>query len=207
MKILKRRIMKKTTCVGVTTGIIILKRNTISILWLMTAVFFESGCASENNLAYSTFLAGKSKVLVCPVHVLDNQRSYYDSASSKKIADYINSKKYAAACTTQLYPPANNEWRANEAKILSVSINLFTEFVKKSNLPGDTYMLYPEFLKAGQNSKVIAVHYCLLNNKGEAAMRGLLNSEWNEFKKVNPKTNDDCVAVFINGFEGKMKKK
>jgi len=37
-------------------------------------------------------------------------------------------------------------------------------------------------------------------------MRGLLNSQWDEFKKVNPKTNNDCVDVFINGFEEKMKK-
>ncbi|MCX6320386.1 MAG: hypothetical protein NTX93_01065 [Bacteroidia bacterium] len=180
--------------------------NVLTIIGLITAMTFLFACASENKIVLGKFISGKTKVLVCPVHILDNQKSLYDTISSKKIVDYINGKKYAFASVTQLCPPANNEWRGNEAKILTISINLFIEFVKKNNLPEDTYILYPEFLKAGQNSTVIAVHYCLLNNKGEIAMRGLLNSHWDEFKKVNPKTNNDCVDVFINGFEEKMKK-
>ncbi len=181
-------------------------KNVLTIIGLITAMIFLFACASENKIVLGKFISGKTKVLVCPVHILDNQKSLYDTISSKKIVEYINSKKYADASTTQLCPPANNEWRGNEAKILTISINLFIEFVKNNNLPEDTYILYPEFLKAGQNSTVMAVHYCLLNNKGEIAMRGLLNSHWDEFKKVNPKTDDDCVAVFINGFEEKMKK-
>lgn len=181
-------------------------KNVLTIIGLITVSTFLCGCATENKIAYDKFISGKTKMLVCPVHILDNQKSSYDTISSKKIVDYINSKKYAFASATQLCPPANNEWRANEAKILTISINLFIEFVKKNNLPNDTYILYPEFLKAGQNSPVIAVHYCLLNNKGEIAMRGLINSHWDKFKKVNPKTNNDCVDVFINGFEEKMKK-
>lgn len=182
-------------------------KNVFVIIGLITLLTFLCGCATENKVAYGKFISGKTKVLVCPVHILDNQKSSYDTISSKKIVDYINGKKYADARITQLIPQANNEWRANEAKILTISIDFFIEFVKKNNLPDDTYILYPEFLKAGPNSKVIAVHYCLLNNKGEIAIKGLLNSHWNEFKKVNPKTDDDCVAVFINGFEENMKKK
>lgn len=81
------------------------------------------------------------------------------------------------------------------------------EYVKTINLPEDTYILYPEFLKVGKDSRIYAVHYCLANSKGEIAMRGLINSKWDEFKKVNPVTNDDCVEVFINGFEEKIKDK
>ncbi|MCK4664027.1 MAG: hypothetical protein KAT68_14255 [Bacteroidales bacterium] len=181
-------------------------KNVLTIIGLVTAMIFVIACSNENKVVLEKFITGKTKVLVCPVHILDNQKSSYDTLSSKKIVDYINAKKYAVAGTTQLCPHANNEWRADEAKILTISINLFIEFVKENNLPNDTYILYPEFLKAGQNSSVVAVHYCLLNNKGEIAMRGLINSKWEEFQKVNPKTNDDCVAVFINGFEEKMKK-
>jgi hypothetical protein len=181
-------------------------KNVLTIIGLITTMTFLFACASENKIVLEKFISGKTKVLVCPVHIFSNQESSFDTIISKKIVEYINGKKYAVASVTQLCPPANNEWRANEAKILTISINLFIEFVKKNNLPEDTYILYPEFLKAGQNSTVVAVHYCLLNNKGEIAMRGLLNSHLDEFKKVNPKTNNDCVDVFINGFEEKMKK-
>ena len=180
-----------------------MKAKNVLICFVFIIIIF--GCTGESKIALDTFIEGNTKVLVCPVHILDNQKSSYDTISSKKIVEYINNKKYAIASTTQLYPPANNEWRINEAKMLKISINLFIEFVKEINLPDDTYILYPEFYKRGQNSKVIAVHYCLLNNKGEIAIRGLINSKWEEFQKVNPKTNDDCVSVFINGFENKMK--
>ena len=181
-------------------------QNVFKIIGLITTMILMIACSSEKKVVLDKFIASKAKVLVCPVHILDNQKSSYDTISSQKIVDYINDKKYAYASTTQLCPPANNEWRANEAKILTNSINLFVEFIKENNLPDNTYMLYPEFLKAGKKSHIMAIHYCLLSNKGEIAMRGLINSRWEEFQKVNPKTNDDCVAVFINGFEDKMKK-
>ena len=176
------------------------------IIGLVSVLWFMISCSTENRMVYQNFALGKSKLLVCPVHILCNQDSRYDTAISKQIVDYINSKNYAVASPTQMLPVPNNEWRPNEAKMLSISIKLFVEFIKQNNLPENTYILYPEFLKAGQNDNVIAVHYCLLNNKGEIGMRGLLNSHWPEFQKVNPKNNADCLAVFINGFEGKMKK-
>ncbi len=181
--------------------------NFRTLIGLITVFTLLNSCQTENKTARQKFISGNKKVLVCPVHILENQTSYYDTISSQKIAAYINGKKYASASLTQLCPPANNEWHANEAKILTASINLVIEFVKKQNLPDDTYLLYPEFLKAGSGAIIVAVHYCVVNNRGEVAFRGLINSDWKEFKKVNPKTNDDCVSVFINGFEEKMKKK
>lgn len=164
-------------------------------------------CSSENKVILDKFIIGGTQVLVGPVHILDNQESSYDAISSNKIVNYINKNKYANASTTKLYPPANNKWRANEAKMLSESINLFREFVKESHFPYNTYILYVEFLKHGQNSKVGGIHYCLLNYNGEIAMRGLINSKWKAYQKVKPRTNDDCVDVFINGFEERMNKK
>ncbi|MBC8319906.1 MAG: hypothetical protein H8E34_04210 [Bacteroidetes bacterium] len=181
-------------------------KNVTKIIGVIIAIIFFCGCSGLSKIALEKFISGKQKVLVCPVHILSNQESTYDTIMAKKIAAYINDKKYADASVTQLCPPPNNEWRADEAKMLTISIDLFIEYVKTINLPDDTYILYAEFFKSGQNTKVRAVHYCLLNNKGEIAMRGLINSHWDEFKKVNPKTDDDCVAVFINGFEEKMKK-
>ncbi|MCK5731067.1 MAG: hypothetical protein KAH68_08330 [Draconibacterium sp.] len=177
-------------------------KNRFTIIGVVMVITFLCGCVTENKIAHKRFISGYQKVLVCPVHILTNQNSSFDTISSKKIVDYINAKEYAFASRTQLSPPINNEWGINEAKMLTVSINYFIDFVKEINLPEDTYILYPEFLKRGQN--VHAIHYCLLNNKGEVAMRGLLNSIWKEFQTVKPKTNEDCVQVFINGFENKM---
>ena len=163
-------------------------------------------CSNGKKDLLVKFKSGGATLLVCPVHILANQESSFDTLSSKKIVEYINDNSYATARITQLCPPPNNEWRANEARMLTISINLFVDYVKGQNLPENTYILYPEFLKSGQNISIKAVHYCLLNNKGEIVIRGLLNSNWKEFQKVNPKTDNDCVDVFINGFEEHMKK-
>jgi hypothetical protein len=181
-----------------------MKNRLITIVGLIITIVLLASCTGEKKAVLLDFKRGEYNLLVTPVHVLDNQQNYYDSLSSQKIVDYINSNHYADAKPTQLVPPPNNEWRANEAKMLTISIDKFKDFIKNSNLPDNTFVLYPEFLKGGQASSVYAVHYCLVNNKGEVAMRGLLNSHWEEFKSVNPKSNDDCVSVFINGFEAKM---
>lgn len=184
-----------------------MKTNTNLIITALTIIFIMSGCVTENKSVLSSFKTGKSTVLVCPVHILTSRNSTYDNLTSQGIADYLNSKNYAGAEVTTLCPPPNNRWRHNEAKMLTESSDLFVNYVKQQNLPDNTFMLYPEFYKGGPEDIIIAVHYLLLNNKGEIAMRGLINSHWPEFKQVNPKTNKDCLAVFINGFEGKMKVK
>jgi hypothetical protein len=180
--------------------------NLFKFTGLLVAMACIMACSSENKAALDKFIAGENEVLVCPVHILDNQNSSYDIISSKKIVDYINDNNYANASLTQLSPPPNNTWQRNEAKMLTISIDLFVEYIKAMDLPDDTYILYPEFLKAGPNSDIFAVHYCLLNHEGEIAMRELINSLWEEFQEVDPKTNEDCVAVLINGFENKINK-
>lgn len=180
-------------------------KNVFKINVLLTLMICMIACSSENKAVLNEFITGEYKVLVCPVHILENQKSSYDTISSQKIIDYINDNKYANALLTAQTPPPNNTWLSNEAKMLTNSINLFVEYVKTIDLPNDTYILYPEFLKVGQNLEIFAIHYCLLNNKGEIAIRGLINSLWEEFQDINPKTNDDCVNVLINGFENKIK--
>lgn len=162
-------------------------------------------CSSSQKKRLTKFKSGDFKVLVCPVHILANQQSSHDTIHAVEIVEYINTNNYAAARLTDYKPPVNNEWRVNEAKMLTISINLFSEFAKGLNLPEDTYILHPEFLKSGENQTIFAVHYCLLDHQGKVVIRGLLNSKWEEFQKVDPKTNADCVDVFINGFDMHMK--
>ncbi len=162
-------------------------------------------CSLNSKKLLTEFKSDNPNLLVCPVHILSNQESSFDTLLSKKIVKYINENEYATASLTPLSPPPNNEWMASEAKMLTISINLFVEYVKEQDLAENTYILYPEFLSAGQNTNTRGVHYCLLNSEGEVVIRGLLNSHWKEFQEVNPKTADDCVDVFINGFEEHMK--
>jgi len=184
-----------------------MKKSKFLVIAILVIIAFFNSCQTENKVLLRKIISERQKILVCPVHILDNQNSSYDTTCSKTIVNYINSKNYGFAEFTTLVPPANNEWRHNEAKMLTISINKFVEFVKKSNLPENTYILYPEFLKIGPNSTIVGVHYCLLNYEGEIVMRGLINSHWPEYQKVNPKNNNDCVNVFINGFENKITKK
>jgi len=179
-------------------------KKTLKIFGLLIAMIFISACFSEKKTFLNEFKEGNSKMLVCSVHVLTNEESTYDESSAVKIVDFINEKSYAKAEYTDLLPPANNEWRINEAKILTESIKLFIDYINTQNIETDTYILYVEFLKSGETPSVWAVHYCLLNNEGKIAMRGLLNSKWEAFQDINPKTNSDCVEVFKIDFEEKM---
>ncbi len=176
-----------------------------AVFGMITVLSVLISCQTENKTAHQNFISGKSNVLVCPVHILCNQESLYDTLISKEIVAYLNGENYANASFTKICPPANNVWSHNEAKMLTTSVDLFIEYVKNNPLPENTYILYLEFLKGGQDKKIIGIHYCVLNNKGEIAMKGLLNSAWDEFKKVNPKTDEDCFSVFKNGFDEKMK--
>lgn len=167
---------------------------------------FLTACSPYKEITHKDFVSGGRKVLVCPVHVMTYYGNHQDSGYSEQIVSYINANKYADASLTALCPPPNEEFYHNEAKILKKSKELFIEFVKGINMPGDTYMLYPEFFMMGDSPEAMAVHFVLLNNKGEVAMLGLINSHWEEYQKVSPKSLNDLVAVFKNGFENGMKK-
>lgn len=181
-----------------------MKTNTNLIITTLITLSILTGCITENKAVLNSFKSGKSTVLVCPVHILTSKTSTYDSITSQSIADYLNQKNYAEAEVTTLCPPPNTRWRHNEAKMLTESSDLFVNYVKQQNLPDNTFVLYPEFYKGGPEDIIIAVHYLLVNHDGEIAMIGLINSHWPEFKQVKPRTNTDCLAVFINGFENKM---
>jgi len=177
-------------------------KNNLS-LFIAALLFTMLSCSTEKALL-KEFKSADPAVLVCPVHILSNQNSSYDTISSLRIAEYLNENNYANARLTNYYPPPNNTWQRNEAKMLTISIELFSDYVKTLDLPENTYILYPEFLKSGIEPKVRAVHYCLLNHDGELVIRGLLNSLWKEFQSVNPVNNEDCVSVFKNGFDDYM---
>ncbi len=179
--------------------------KTKAMLLLVGLITILLNCSNGSKDLLNNFKNSDPILLVCPVHILANQESSYNSIFSEKIVEYINENEYATASITELCPPANNEWRANEAKMVTKSIKLSVEYVKGLDLPENTYILYTEFLKSGQNISIKAVQYCLLNNEGEVVIRGLINSKWKAFQEVNPKTEEDCVAVFINGFEEHMK--
>jgi len=175
---------------------------TVSGFILMIIVL--TGCPSENNLVFKKFTAGKSKMVICPVHLLDKQGSIHDGTLSKKIVDYINERKYAVASLTEMCPPPNIQWKGDQAVMVDDSIELFRSFIMMNNVPANTYVFYTEFLRGGKDSRVVGIHYYLLDNKGEIAMRGILNSHTDEFKNISPVTNEDCLRVLTDAFDNKL---
>ncbi len=45
------------------------------LLGLMAALILTNSCQTENKTASQNFISGNTKLLVCPVHILDNQVS------------------------------------------------------------------------------------------------------------------------------------
>lgn len=104
--------------------------KTKTLLIIIGVAIILNGCTDNSKELLANLRSNKLKLLVCPTHILANSKSSYDSLSSMKIADYLNRNKYASANLTNACPPPNNEWRHNEAKMLTISINLFVEYVK-----------------------------------------------------------------------------
>lgn len=174
------------------------------ILGMILIMIFLTGCPSENRFVLDKFLAGKSKMVICPVHLLDKQGSIHDGTLSKKLVDYVNERKYAEASLTEMCPPPNIMWKGEQAVMVDDSIELFKKFIMMNNVPANTYVFYAEFLRGGKDSRVVGIHYYLLDNKGEIAIRGILNSHTKEFKSVSPATNEDCLRVLTDAFENKL---
>lgn len=180
----------------------ILKFIFASLIFILAVII--SGCSSENKLLREKFISGGYKMIVCPVHLLDRKSSIYDGSLSKKIADYMNERKYADASQTELCPPPNINWQGEQAVMVDNSIELFKKFIIMNRVPAKTFVFYAEFLRGGKDARVVGVHYYLLDSKGDIAMRGILNSHSKEFMEVKPVTNEDCLRVLMDSFESKM---
>ncbi|HQO09846.1 MAG TPA: hypothetical protein PLK90_08565 [Clostridiales bacterium] len=163
-----------------------------------------SGCSSENKLLREKFISGGYKMIVCPVHLLDRESSSFDRTLAEMIADYFNEKKISEAEVIDLYPPPNGNWMPDQSEMADESLGLLIEFVRYHKFPNGTYIFYCEILRGGKNSKIVGIHYYLVDNVGRIAIKGILNSHNEEFIKEEPVTNEDCVDALINGFENKV---
>jgi hypothetical protein len=174
------------------------------IFILVSVIITITGCLSENRQVLERFLSGGTKLVVCPVHLLDRESSSFDRTLAEMIADYFNEKKISEAEVIDLYPPPNGNWMPDQSEMADESLGLLIEFVRYHKFPNGTYIFYCEILRGGKNSKIVGIHYYLVDNVGRIAIKGILNSHNEEFIKEEPVTNEDCVDALINGFENKV---
>jgi hypothetical protein len=149
------------------------------------------------------FLAsiGKTSITVFPAAVRRSTITYDDGASAK-LTEFLNTDGLAKATTSDRHVPITGPWRHNQARMLRESAKEFAAYVR-ANPIGTRYALLPEYL--GGKTEAVGIHAYIVDSDGTVAFQILLNSHWEEFSRVKPKTADECTAVLIDVLRDRLK--
>jgi len=149
------------------------------------------------------FLAsiGKTSITVFPAAVRRSTITY-DDAASVKLTEFLNTAGLADATATDRHVPITGPGRVNQSRMWRDSAKEFGEYVR-SNPISTRYALLPEYL--GGKTEAVGIHAYVVDAEGTVAFQVLLNSHWEEFSKVKPKTEDECTAVLIEVLRDRLK--
>ena len=149
------------------------------------------------------FLAsiGKTSITVFPAAVRRSTITYDDGASAK-LAEFLNTDGLAKATASDRHVPITGPGRMNHARMWRDSAKELGEFVRANPIV-TRYALLPEYL--GGKTEAVGIHAYIVDSDGTVAFQVLLNSHWEEFSRVKPKTEDECTAVLIDVLRDRLK--
>lgn len=164
-------------------------------LWLaVTLLLAITGCNGIVNPQAARTLtarAGRASFTVYPSYIRSG-KSTYDAQAAEELVEFIESRHYGKAHSSDQLVPITGEWRHNQARMLRESASDFAAFVKSHAIESE-YAVLAECLMGSR--EIIGVHLYVLDSKGEVADVVLANSHHPEFASRSPKTVADCHAV------------
>ncbi|NOT00821.1 MAG: hypothetical protein HOP29_09355 [Phycisphaerales bacterium] len=155
----------------------------------------------EKNRATLLASVGTMSITVFPAAVRGTTMTYDDHAAAR-LTESLNAAGLADATASDGHVPITGPWRMNQSRMWRDSAKEFGEYVR-ANPIGTRYALLPEYLDG--KTEVIGIHTYIVDAEGAVAFVVLLNSHWEEFSKVNPKTEGDCTAVLIDVLRDRLK--
>ncbi len=155
-----------------------------------------TGCGPVDSAAKEVFLSrvGNTSITVFPAFVRKGQERSYNAKAAVTIGEFLTGKSLAEVELSDVEVPITGSWRHDQAKMLRESAEDFAAYLKEHPVKTE-YALLPEYLLL--RSSVGGIHCYVVDAENRVAFVVLLNSHWDTFRKMNPKTVDDCTAVLI----------
>jgi hypothetical protein len=171
------------------------------ILLLVTAagVLSLRGCAdAADPAARKAYLGalGTTSITVYPTYIR-RRTGDYDEAAAERLAAFLRAENLAEVTVTDERVPITGSWRRNQAGMLQESAEAFAAHVRANPIDTD-YALLAEYLFL--HDAAGGIHCYVLDAEGTLAYAVLLNDHWKPFKKVMPRTVDECSDVLIDVF-------
>ncbi|MGD2107888.1 MAG: hypothetical protein PVI86_00720 [Phycisphaerae bacterium] len=173
------------------------RKSTRPLATATLVALLTSGCAGPvNQEANKIFMnsLGNTSVTVFPAFVRQSQTGEYDADAADKIGAFLTDEGVAQASIADAQVPIPGSWRHNQAAMLKESADAFAAYLADHPVETD-YALLPEYLLGP--SAVGGIHCYVVDARNRLAFAILLNSHWDLFIEMDPKTVDDCTDVLI----------
>jgi hypothetical protein len=158
-----------------------------------------SGCWSYvNKDAMQSFNNSKDliSVTVYPVNIFNGSEMKHDSELAGTVVNFLQKENLAKPILGTVNHTYPFKWGMNQAKMSKQSAEAFATQVKNDNIQTD-YALLVELLTPPNENPVIGVSYYLVDKTGRIANGTLSNSDWEDFRAVNPLNRRDGVELAL----------
>ena len=168
-----------------------------------TVLLTLGGCGSIVDAAAEKQFkqdVGSTSITVFPAALRRDQITY-DAGAARQLADFLTARKLADATASEAEVPLTGSWHANQATMWKESAQALAAYVKEHPIK-TRYALLPEYL--GGKEAAVGVHLYVVREDGKVVSGFLLNSHWEAFKDVTPKTVADCTTVLLNQLNAEL---
>lgn len=146
---------------------------------------------------------GNTTITVFPAAVRREQITY-DAAAAQQIAEFLTTQRLGDALVSDAEVPLTGPWHRDQSKMWRESAQALAAYVKDHPIT-TRYAMLPEYLILGGSNAVGGVHLYVVRDDGKIVAGVLLNSHWEAFKAVDPKTVDDCTKVVLYQMQAEFK--
>jgi hypothetical protein len=183
-------------------------RLLLLIIPVLVTLIILTGCwGYVNKQAAQSFQERKQQfsVIVYPANVIIGDRTFNDSSLSSQVVFFLAEENLAIPVQGDNKFSYPFQWGMNQAKMNERSARAFAEQVKKDNIQTD-YALLPEILCNGNETAVMGASYYLVDKQGQIVNSCLSNSDWENFRKINPKDSKGGIELIIELLREQWKK-
>lgn len=168
--------------------------------WLLVTTTLLAGCWTYVNKEAMQAFQNRCKeisVTVYPVNVVKGNSLEHDGELASKLVHFLQNEQLANAVRGNNIHTYAFKWGSNQAAMAKRSAEAFAAQVGKDKIDTD-YALLVEVLCDKYETRVMGVEYYLVDRDGKPVDGMLSNSDWPDFRAVNPKNRNDGVTIAEN---------
>lgn len=145
---------------------------------------------------------GDTSITVFPA-AIRRETVTYDHAATLRIGEFLAAQKLAQPTISDAEVPLSGPWHSNESTMWQESAASLGTYVKAHPIQ-TRYALLPEYLILGGSGAVGGVHVYVVRDDGALVFGFGLNSHHEAFKRLSPKTVDDCTTLAIDQLRAQL---